>query len=142
VPLRRSAFARFDAELLRAYEGRLTRVEAERLFEELVATAVVELEVGAMKGGRAAMLHAMLRENSGCTLGDLARALNVSYTAASHLFARSVASAAHLPALDQGSSACAPPSTSTATRRSRRSRSGRASPTRPTSRDRGSAATA
>jgi AraC-like DNA-binding protein len=88
--LSRGAFARFDSMLVRAYEGRISQREAERLFDALVETAATRLRVGASRDERTETLHALLRENPECSLGEVARLLNVSYTAASHLFARAV----------------------------------------------------
>jgi AraC-like DNA-binding protein len=88
--LPRSAFARFDAELVRAYEGRLLPRDAEALFENVIETAVVALEAAPGHDERAAFLHALLRQKPDCSLDEIARALNVSYTNASHLFARAV----------------------------------------------------
>ena len=88
--LSRSAFARFDAELVRAYERWLGWREAESLFEALIETAVTQLAQGEHRDERTALLHALLRQNPDCSLDEVARALNVSCTGASHLFARSV----------------------------------------------------
>ena len=89
-PLLRSAFARFDSMLVRAYEGRISQREAERLFEDLVETAAGQLQVAGSRDERAETLHALLQENPECSLAEVARLLNVSYTGASHLFARAV----------------------------------------------------
>ena len=88
--LSRTAFARFDTALVRAYEGRLPPREAEALFEALVETAIEQLEIGADRDERTETLFALLRENPECSLGEVARLLSVSYTGASHLFARAV----------------------------------------------------
>jgi AraC-like DNA-binding protein len=69
--------------------GVVTR-EAAMLFDDLVATPVTALETDGSRDGRATLLHALLREKPDCSLEDVASALNVSYTRASHLFARSV----------------------------------------------------
>jgi AraC family transcriptional regulator, arabinose operon regulatory protein len=89
-PLARAAFAPFDGDLVRAYEGRLSYREAEALFEGVIETALAELPGSSGRGERVERIHAMLRESPGCSLGELARQLNVTYTAASHLFARNV----------------------------------------------------
>ena len=89
-PLSRAAFARFDIDLVRAYQGRLSHREAEVLFEDLVEATLEQLADGGARDERAEFLHALLRENPDCSLGEIARRLNVSYTAASHLFARRV----------------------------------------------------
>lgn len=88
--LPRSAFAAFDRALERVYEGELPHAEAEELFEAVVEVAVRELDGEIRRNERALQLHALLRENPDCSLGDIARELNVSYTGASHAFARSV----------------------------------------------------
>jgi AraC family transcriptional regulator, arabinose operon regulatory protein len=88
--LSRAAFARLDAMLVRAYEGRLSLRDAERLFEAVVETAVEQIGGVGSRDERTETLHALLREKPECSLGELARVLNVSYTGASHLFARSV----------------------------------------------------
>jgi len=88
--LDRKVFAPFDAALGAAYEGRLSQGEAERLFEGLVRTAERQLPGPRRRDPRAELLHEFLRENPACSLGDLARELRVSYTSASHLFARTV----------------------------------------------------
>jgi AraC-like DNA-binding protein len=90
VRLERSAFAASDGLLVRAYEGRLDFHDARRLFEDLIRTTV-DLIPGTRRGGdRAELLRGMLRENPACSLGDLARELDVSYTSASRVFAQAV----------------------------------------------------
>jgi AraC-like DNA-binding protein len=89
-PLPRAAFSRFDAELVRAYRGRLSYREAESLFEAVVETALACLPGAGNHDRHAELLHALLLESPDCSLGDLAHHLNVTYTAASHLFTRSV----------------------------------------------------
>jgi AraC family transcriptional regulator of arabinose operon len=88
--LPRGAFARFDADLVRAYEGRIASRAAEVLFENLVATATELLEVSAHRDERFELLQALLYDRPDCSLEEVARLLGVSYTAASHLFARAV----------------------------------------------------
>jgi AraC-like DNA-binding protein len=88
--LERSAFRRFDAALSRAYQGQLTRSEAHRLFDALVATAVAQLPELARCDGRAELLRAFLRDHPGCSLADVARELDVSYARASRLFSRAM----------------------------------------------------
>ena len=51
--LDRAAFRGFDASLQQSYEGQLTRAEAERLFEALVAGAVAQLPKGRRRDARA-----------------------------------------------------------------------------------------
>jgi AraC family transcriptional regulator of arabinose operon len=86
----RETFARFRASLVRAYEGRLGHGEAEQLFEDLVETAAAQLQGRVPRDDRAELLREYLREHPACSLGELARELNLSYTGASHLFARAV----------------------------------------------------
>ena len=88
--LPRDAFAHFDADLVRAYEGRISSRAAELLFEDLVAAATELLAVGVRRDERFEILHAMLQHHPDCSLEEVARLLGVSYTAASHLFARAV----------------------------------------------------
>lgn len=88
--LSRAAFGGFDTALERAYEGELPHAEAEELFEGVVEMAVRQIEGEIRRDERAEQLHAMLRENPDCSLGDVARELKVSYTGASHAFARAV----------------------------------------------------
>ena len=91
-PLPRAVFAPFDADLVRAYEGRLSQREAEVVFEDLVEAALEALALAGVvsRDERADFLRALLRENPECSLSEIAHRLNVTYTAASHLFARSV----------------------------------------------------
>ena len=88
--LDRSAFAAMDAELVRAYEGRLGLDEARRLFEDLIGTAVEQLPGPPRDVARADFLRGMLREKPACSLGELARELKLSYTAASHVFSQAI----------------------------------------------------
>lgn len=88
--LDRKVFAPFDAALVGAYEGWLAKDEAEQLFEDLVKTAEGQLPGPIRRDPRAERLRELLRENPECSLGDLARELGLSYTGASHLFARVV----------------------------------------------------
>jgi AraC-like DNA-binding protein len=88
--LDRAAFRACDAPLQRAYEGGLTRAEADRLFEALVASAVAQLPKGRSHDLRADRLRAFLREHPTCSLADVARELGVSYARASRLFSRAV----------------------------------------------------
>jgi AraC family transcriptional regulator, arabinose operon regulatory protein len=88
--LDREAFRALDPALQRAYEGALTRVEAEQLLEAVVARAVVQLPNGRCRDVRADPLRAFLREHPTCSLGDVARELRVSYARASRLFSRAV----------------------------------------------------
>jgi AraC-like DNA-binding protein len=90
IPLSRAAYTRFDTMLLRAYEGRLPHRESERLFEALVETTVGELRASIEEDDRADRLHRLLARNPACTLEDVARELNVSYSGASHVFSRTI----------------------------------------------------
>lgn len=90
LPLDGTRFAEFRADISRAYEGRLSVREAERLFDSLVDAAVAQLPHSPLWDRRASCLHELLRENPGCSLSALARELQMSYTGASHYFARSV----------------------------------------------------
>ena len=90
VALDRRRFAEFDAEILRAYEGRLTLREAQQLFECLVTAAVLQLPRAGCDHCAADRLHELLRENPACSLPELARELRLSYTGTSHYFSRTV----------------------------------------------------
>jgi AraC-like DNA-binding protein len=91
-PLDRRAFARFDADLVRAYDGRLAPRAAERLFEGLVEVAAASTAPPESRRSdeRAAQLRAMLRAHPSCSLRDLAADMGLSYTGASHCFSRVV----------------------------------------------------
>ena len=88
--LDRARFAELRADIVRAYEGRLTLAEAQRLFDRIVQAAVAQLPRTAPIDARLRRLHALLRDNPECSLSALARELQMSYTGASHYFARSV----------------------------------------------------
>jgi len=90
LALERNRFAEFDAEILRAYEGRLTLREAQQLFECLVNAAVTQLPHAGRRDWAADRLHELLREKPACSLPELARELGLSYTGASHYFSRTV----------------------------------------------------
>ena len=85
----RAQFALFDADLMRAYEGRLTLADARELFEDLVTVAVRQLPWQA-QDWRGDRLHDLLRDHPACSLPHLARELGLSYTGASHYFSRVV----------------------------------------------------
>ena len=89
VALDRRHFAEFDAEILRAYEGRLTLREAQALFECLVGAAILRVP-NARLDCAADRLHELLREKPACSLPELARELHLSYTGTSHYFSRTV----------------------------------------------------
>lgn len=88
--LDREAFRDLDVRMEHAYEGRLTRMEADHLFEALVSSAVTQLPEGGRRDARADPLLAFLREHPMCSLADVARELGVSYSRASRLFSRAV----------------------------------------------------
>ncbi len=88
--LDRRVFRRFDRDLVRAYQGRLSLRQAKPLFEELVEAVVEQLPAPGRRDARSGFLHSYLRENPSCTLSDLAGKLGVSYTAASELFSREI----------------------------------------------------
>src|SRR5262249_24599720 len=88
--LDREAFTPLDEALTRAYQGALTRVEAEQLLESVVSRAVAQLPKGRCRDLRADRLRAFLREHPTCSLDDVARELRVSYARASRLFSRAV----------------------------------------------------
>ena len=90
VGLDRAAFAPFDQQLAHASQGRLSRPEAADLFEALVATATRQLPRPEPCDPRAGLLREFVRANPACTLEDMARRVDLSYTAASHLFTRAM----------------------------------------------------
>jgi len=89
LALERARFTQFDAQIERAYEGRLTLGDARGLFDDIVAEAVRQLPC-AGRECRGDRLHELLRENPACSLPELARELGLSYTGASHYFSRVV----------------------------------------------------
>jgi AraC family transcriptional regulator, arabinose operon regulatory protein len=89
LALERARFAEFDADIRRAYEGRLAVGDARQLFDVLVGAAVRALPC-AGRECRGERLHELLRENPAISLPELARELDLSYTGASHYFSRVV----------------------------------------------------
>ena len=90
LALDRARFAAFDAEIARAYQGRLTLNDARQLFDAVVAAALRQLPWAARGECRSDRLHELLRHNPACSLPELARELGLSYTGASHYFSRVV----------------------------------------------------
>ena len=90
VRLDRAAFARFDGQLVRASEGRLTPAEAAGLFEGLVEAATRQLPAPEPRDSRTAFLRELVRRSPSCSLEEISRQLDLSYTAASHLFTRAI----------------------------------------------------
>jgi AraC family transcriptional regulator of arabinose operon len=90
LPLERAHFAQFDADISRAYQGRLSLGDARQLFDGIVAAAVRQLPWTGRGELRSDRLHDLLRENPACSLPELARELGLSYTGASHYFSRVV----------------------------------------------------
>lgn len=88
--LDRGAFSGFDGQLSRARDGLLSVEEAARLFDDLVRTAAEQLPPAQPCDPRVDLVRAVTRRSPSCTLDDLADALNVSYTTASHLFSRTM----------------------------------------------------
>ena len=88
--LDRRGFAAFDRDLLRAYEGRLSHAAAAALFEDLVQVAAEQIPAPRPGHARAEWLRTLLDERPSCSLEELAQALDLSYTAASHCFSRAV----------------------------------------------------
>lgn len=89
VALERRRFAAFDADIRRAYEGRLGLNDAHELFDALVAAALRQLP-WARRECPHDRLHELLREKPDCSLPELASELELSYTGASHHFSRVV----------------------------------------------------
>jgi AraC-like DNA-binding protein len=90
LALDRKAFERLDLDLHRAYQGRLSIIEARQLFEDLVETTVAQLPRTGRGDSQSDCLRAFLRDNPTCSLSDIARELNVSYESASRHFARAI----------------------------------------------------
>jgi AraC family transcriptional regulator of arabinose operon len=88
LQLDRAAFARYDEQLLDACHGRLTHAAAAELFEALVQTATEQLPQLERCDPRTSVLRELMRKSPECTLEEMAEQLNVSYTTASHVFAR------------------------------------------------------
>ena len=88
--LDRSAFARFDEQLLDAYHGRLSHREAIDLFEAVVETATEQLPRPEPCDPRTQILRDLLRRSPDCSLEEMAEELHVAYTTASHVFARAM----------------------------------------------------
>ena len=86
--LDRSTFRRFDADLVRAYEGRLAHRESERLFEGVVEVAAAQIRASLPRGERSDALETLVLGDPDRSLAEIARALGVSCTTASHLFTR------------------------------------------------------
>jgi AraC-like DNA-binding protein len=90
LELQRSAFRRFDHDLVRAYEGRLTDRDARRLFEDLVSTTVSLLPAPRPRDPRWDVVSTLLRENPAIRLAELALRLGVSHATASELFSQAI----------------------------------------------------
>ena len=88
--LDRSAFARFDEQLLAAYHDRLSHSEAIDLFESVVETATEQLPRPEPCDPRTGILRDLMRRSPDCTLEEMAEELHVAYTTASHVFARAM----------------------------------------------------
>lgn len=90
LELDRSAFARYDEQLLDAYHGRLSHADAIDLFEAVVETGAEQLPRPEPCDPRTGILRDLLRRSPDCTLEEMAEQLNVAYTTASHVFARAM----------------------------------------------------
>lgn len=88
LQLDRAAFARFDEPLREASHGRLSYPDAIELFEAIVQTASEQVPRPEAYDPRTTLLRDLLRRSPDCTLEEMAEQLNVSYTTASHVFAR------------------------------------------------------
>jgi len=84
----RSAFARYNEQLIDACYGRLHHDDAIDLFEGLVETAAEQLPPPERCDPRSTMLRELMRQSPDCTLEEMADKLHVAYTTASHVFAR------------------------------------------------------
>jgi AraC-like DNA-binding protein len=90
LELDRSAFARYDEQLLDACHGRISYFDAIELFESVVQTAAEQLPHREACDPRVGVLRDFMRRSPECTLEEMAEQLNVSYTTASHVFARAM----------------------------------------------------
>jgi AraC-like DNA-binding protein len=90
LALDRSAFSRFDRELVRSYEGCLTHCEAVQLFEDLIAAAAAQLPAPGPMDPRGDLVRALLRENPSLRLAEVAQKLQVSYATASTIFTQAI----------------------------------------------------
>jgi AraC-like DNA-binding protein len=91
--LRREAFSRFDGELTRAFEGRLSHTEARLLFEDLIDTQLAQMGLKRGEGARSQsheILHGLLRAKPDVSLDDIAHVLGVSAESASDAFAEAI----------------------------------------------------
>jgi AraC family transcriptional regulator of arabinose operon len=90
LQLDRSAFARYDEQLVDAFHGRLSHADAIALFEAIVETATEQLPQPEPCDPRTGILRDLMRRTPNCTLDEMAEQLNVAYTTASHVFARAM----------------------------------------------------
>jgi AraC-like DNA-binding protein len=91
LQLDRGRFRHLDADIARAYEGRLDPAGAAGFLHACMDAVAPQLPpCNGAHDRRCSELHALLRDHPDCSLVDLARALELSYTGASHLFSRSV----------------------------------------------------
>ncbi|HET7501952.1 MAG TPA: helix-turn-helix domain-containing protein [Kofleriaceae bacterium] len=90
LPLDRSAFQRYDEMLLDAYHGRLGYPDSVALFEAIIQTTAEQLPVAEPCDPRIDLLRELMRRSPECTLDEMAERLNVTYTTASHVFARAM----------------------------------------------------
>ncbi|HEU4726760.1 MAG TPA: AraC family transcriptional regulator [Kofleriaceae bacterium] len=88
--LDRSAFQRYDEMLLDAYHGRLGYPDSVALFETIIQTTAEQLPASEPCDPRIDLLRDMMRNSPECTLDEMAERLNVTYTTASHVFARAM----------------------------------------------------
>lgn len=85
LELPRAAFACFDEDLVRAYEGRLEPHEARRLFENLIAETLDQLPAAGPSDPRCDLARALVRDDPEIRLSTIAERLEVSYTKASEI---------------------------------------------------------
>lgn len=90
APLARHAFYHLDVVLEQVRRGKLSFAEAERLFVDIVASAVVLLPAPPVLDVRVERAVALLGGNLECPLDVLARATHLSYHRLSHLFSENV----------------------------------------------------
>lgn len=90
LSLPRTAFASLDAQLNAIYEGRLSREQASRLFEAIVATVMRHLPEVKPLDERIERLLDLIEKKPGFSLDRLANAAGLSYHRVSHLFAETM----------------------------------------------------
>lgn len=90
LPLNRAALTRFDCAFVAAYRGELDANNVHELFSDVVSFVVDQLPPPKPLDRRIEQVLALLAENTDRPLGDLAKAVHLSYYRLSHLFAENM----------------------------------------------------